>query len=279
MPIVPNIPRFNKGNMYVNGMLLTSPATTSTLGISVGQCRDSTDTNDINMTSAVVINARLNGSNGLDQGTLAANTFYHVYAVGNSNSNDTTLLAAAVQPVPAIQPPTTITESTGGFFTPAVGLLSLSATAPALPSGFDMFRRIGTVLTSATAAPNAVFLPFRQVGSSSERWMWYDAAISVLAATAAAAFTAQSLAVAVPPLATQVTLQATLLPNAAGNFVALRPTGSASAAGYAKMSGDVAAVSHIDDMTVPCNATPSIDWITDAASTVALAVTTYLDLL
>jgi hypothetical protein len=111
--------------------------------------------------------------------------------------------------------------------------------------------------------------------------------ISVLAATASATFVAQNLAAAVPPIQTNVTLQADLLPNAAAAFVQLRPTdaisGSGGAAGDVKMSGDVAAVHHFDQLQVcsglDANVPPraSIDWMTDAVSTVALTVTAYVD--
>lgn len=285
MPLIPQIPGVNKGLFYSTGCNMTF-LTTTTFSITVGQFRDSTNTNDINVTSAVTVNVRNNGANGLDVGTLAPNTFYAVYVIGTSTANDTSLLAATVQPVPAIQPPTTITASTGGFFQPGLGLISLSRTNPVLPLGFDMFRRVGFILTDATAAPNTLILKFDQTGNNSLRWMWYDAPIAVKAAGAAAAFTALSLAPAVPPIATTVMLEADLVPNAAGNFVALQPASSTNATGfYARLSGVVAAAHQIADMTVPCSIpvpavpVPTINWVTDAASTVALAVTAYLDLL
>lgn len=247
---VPNLPIVNLGNTYVNGLTLGWTDGTH-LTISTGQARNSTDQNDIVMATAVTINTAVQGANGLDQGALGANTFYSVYVIGDSTAMD----------------------QTSPGYVPSAGLLSLSATAPALPANYDMFRRIGTVLTSG----GSVLLAFRQLKAQAYRKMWYDASIQVLAATAAAAFTAQNISAAVPPMATEVGFRANLLPNAAGNFVELRPTGSASAAGYVQMSGDVGAVHHIDTISCPCNATPSIDWVTDAASTVALNVEWYLD--
>lgn len=247
----PNLPIENLSSLYVQGGRLVRTGNT-TITIASGQFRDSTDTNDIVISSLLTVNGANNGANGLDFGALANSTFYAVFAIGSSifggNSASDTYLAPA-------------------------GLLSTSATAPILPAGYDMFRRIGYVLTDGSAH----ILDFIQRGNSNDRPMTYAAGISVLGATAAAAFTAQSLAIAVPPLATTVTLQATLVPNAPANFVALRPTGNTSAAGMAKLSGAVAAVAQIADMTVPCNATPSIDWLTDAASTVALTVASYVD--
>lgn len=250
MPAVPNTPIVNLGNLYISGLpLVWVDATHLTIG--TGRARSSDDINDIVNPAIITINDAVQGANGLDQGTIAVSTFYNVFVIGASTAMD---------------------PSSPGYV-PTAGLLSLSATNPALPGKYDMFRRVGTVLTSGAGA----ILAFTQIRAQSYRQMWYDAGISVLAATAAAAFTAQSLAVAVPPIATEVGFKADLLPNAPANFVELRPTGSASAAGYVKMSGDVAAVHHFDTISCPCNATPSIDWVTDAASTVQLSVQWYLD--
>lgn len=246
MALQPNYPIVNLGELYANGAGL-SVASNTTLGIGTGQLRDSTNINDIVIGTALVINSAVNGVNGLDSGTIANSTFYAVFVIGDSTQNN-----------------------------PTAGLISTSATAPVLPAGYDMMRRVGWALTDGAAH----FLKGTQTGAknSTLRKWWWDAPISVLGATAAAAFTAQSLAVAVPPIATVVTLQATLVANAASEFVALRPTGSSSTNGYAKLSAVAAGgASQIADMDVPCNATPSIDWITDAASTVALSVTAFLD--
>jgi hypothetical protein len=68
-------------------------------------------------------------NNGLDTGTVAANTWYYVWLIRNPSS-------LAVD-----------------------ALFSLSSTAPTMPSGFTQKRRIGVVRTTAT---NLV-VPFRQV--------------------------------------------------------------------------------------------------------------------
>jgi hypothetical protein len=247
----PNIPIVNAGLLYVNGLQLDF-LTTTTILVNAGAARDSTNINDIIIPAALTINVRNNGPLGLDTGVLAANTFYAVYAIGSSiNTNDMSVL------------------------------ISANLTTPTLPLNYDMYRRIGCIKSDGTAAPNTLILPFWQV----QKQMWYDAPISVLAATAAAGFTAQSLAVAIPSVVnqTRVTLQVDLLPNAAADFVEIRPTGSTAAAGNVKMSGDVAAVHHFDQIDVVCalnTASPkalSIDWLTDAVSTVALTVAAYVD--
>lgn len=285
-------PMVNAGSLYMNGLGISPGATTSLITLAAGSCRDASNQDDIVLSTAVTINGAANGANGLDTGALGASTFYYVYVIASSLSaspeididtqvstiggtalNGTVLTRAVI---------TTPTYSVQNNLQPA-GLISLSATAPTLPLGYDMYRRVGAVLTSGAS----VFLPFWQDNSynGTNRKMWYDALISVKNAGAAAAFTAQSLATAVPAVALQagnseVTLQCDLLPNAPADFVQFRPTGSASTNGHAKMSGDVAAVHHFDQIDVVAAVSAgnaSIDWMTDAASTVQLSVAAYVD--
>ena len=72
------------------------------------------------------------GANALDAGTIAASTWYSVWAIYN---------------------PTTQTTA---------GLLSLSATAPTLPSGYTHKARVGWIRTDGTA--NKYPLSFKQYG-------------------------------------------------------------------------------------------------------------------
>lgn len=286
-------PMVNLGNLYIDGLSIAPGATTSLITLNTGAARDSTNTDDIVLLTAATINGAVNGVNGLDTGALAANTFYYVYLIGSSLSADpeiyidtqvstmaagTSILNGTVLSEGTVTQPTwTVTNNPQ----PA-GLISLSATAPTLPIGYDMFRRVGTVLTSG----GSVFLPFStDAGTGNNRVVWYDTPVVVLAATAAAAFTAQSLAAAVPAVAlaggtTEVILQVDLDPNAAGNFVQLRRTGSAAAAGNVKMSGSAAGVNKFDQLTVQAGlaaGVASIDWMTDAASTVQISVAGYVD--
>ena len=71
---------------------------------------------------SVSINSAVNGANGLDTGALGASTWYAVFAIYN---------------------PATATVA---------GLMSLSGTAPTLPSGYTFFARVGWVLTNSGSA-------------------------------------------------------------------------------------------------------------------------------
>lgn len=69
---------------------------------------------------SVTISTATSGANGLDTGTVAANTWYSVWVIYNS--------------------------------TTVAGLLSTSATAPTLPGGYTYSARVGWVRTNATPA-------------------------------------------------------------------------------------------------------------------------------
>ena len=69
----------------------------------------------------VTISTASTGANALDTGTVANSTWYFVYAIFNSAASTT------------------------------AGLLSLSSTAPTLPSGYTYFARLGAVSTDGSA--------------------------------------------------------------------------------------------------------------------------------
>src|SRR4030042_715572 len=87
----------------------------TTILIAGGQYRDNTNSVDIVLPLlGVTLNQAVNGLNGLDSGTIAASTWYYIYAVGDSSGN-----------------------RIGG------ALISTSYIAPILPYGYDVYRLIG----------------------------------------------------------------------------------------------------------------------------------------
>ncbi len=252
---IPNTPVVNKGLLYVNGLdLIWVDATHIVVGS--GQARNSSDINDISLLNSVTINAAVRGLNGLDvgaAGALAFNTLYSVYAVGSSNYND----------------PTAPQYLAGG------AVLSLATNAaPTLPDFYDMYRRIGTVLTDGAGN----ILAFEQVGLSNDRRMWYDVAIAALTAGVSAAYVAVPLGASVPAQNTEVTLNFAYTPTAAGNLANLRLTGSASADGNVIISGAAAGVLQEVQVVCPCAllaGVPNIDY--KAVGSLTLTVAAYLD--
>lgn len=200
-----NIPVANAPNLYVNGLVLSWLSNT-TLGLTSGAARDSTNIGDIQLTAGVTINAANTGANGLDTGALANNTWYAVYVA---------------------------TSSTG--IGQPVALLSTSFTAPTLPFGYDFIRRVGCVLTDGSAH----FLNFTVGGNNNLRKYFWDAVITELSAGAATSFTDVDMKSSLPPTSTIALLNWKLVPATAGNLTKLRTNGSSSTTNI-QLTGPVA---------------------------------------
>lgn len=90
------------------------------LDVAAGQCADSTNAVYISPVAGT-IDCTTVGANGLDAGTLANSTWYHVYAISKANGVAPAFLA------------------------------STSATAPTLPATYTLKRRIGSFKTDGSA--------------------------------------------------------------------------------------------------------------------------------
>lgn len=266
--LAPTSPIANLGNLYLNGAAL-SFLTTTTMSVGVGQVRDSTDTFDIivggNLVSstsnptgaqgtnnpvsgsaAVTINTAVNGAAGLDVGTIAADTFYYVHVIGDSLG-----------------------------FNNGSALLSLSATAPSLPLGYNCFRRVGTVLTGGAG----VLLAFDQRGTGLDRTMTYRASIATdITAGSSATFAAVDVSDSIPRVSVTGIFKVHFTPTAADDELALRCGDSATDEGQAVASGSVAAVVTAAMLTCPVGATlaSGVDYKV-TGSAVAINVQGYVD--
>lgn len=269
--MIPQDPIVNAGLSYINGLQLSNDAVApnTIINIAVGQCRDSTNTNDIFVNAVynttvvppalisnyITASTAFVGVGGLDAGAVAANTMYAVYVIGSSSNMPYSVNYAPINQVPPIELPFSLF--------PARALLSTNFTAPALPAGYDMFRRVGTIVTTAGSAIKA----FTQVASGSVRRMWYATPIvtDVAAdASTAGVFAPVNLNVtpAVPVQATVVHLSASITPTAAGGLVQFQPAiadGGVTTGVYAALSGDVAAVAHVAPVSVPTGIIVNVD--------------------
>lgn len=189
---------FPYSTLYITGLNLAW-ASNTTLTISPGLCRDSTNSYDINASAgSFTLNGAVNGVNGLDTGNLAASTWYAVYVIHDythQNVNAT--------------------------------LLSTSATNPLLPATHNSFRRIGWVRTDGSSH----FLKFYQCGNANDRFYQWDSLATILSGGTATTFTAQSLAAGAPPQAMPVYLTLTYTGALSGNLAGVRPTGSSATIG------------------------------------------------
>jgi hypothetical protein len=111
---------------YIAGLTLSNDGSSpnTVIDISAGQATDSTNSKSMTLaafTKTTGAFASGTGNGGLDTGTVAASTWYHVFLI--SNAGATTFDA----------------------------LLSKSATAPTMPGSFTLFRRVGSILTDSSS--------------------------------------------------------------------------------------------------------------------------------
>lgn len=247
MALIPNNPLFTPFTPFLDGMSLVYTGVTS-ITVVHGQCSDSTDINVIAFASSKLLLASTNGLNGLDTGSLANNTFYAVYAVADSTLNN-----------------------------PSGVQMSLSATQPYLPAGYDMFRRIGFVLTDGSAH----ILPFTQRGVDLGRSMWYGDAIATnITAGASTSFAVVTASASVPSVSAEVYLKAVLTADAgATRTAAFKAVSATSTAGQAFMSSPASTVTTASVMC-PCDASGAIDYlVSNGSAAIAISVSGYLDTL
>ena len=201
-----NLPIVNAGEKYING-LRTVWLTTNQITVEDGQCRDSSNENDIVLDASVTLNPTNNGANGLDTGSLANNTFYAIYLIG---------------------------DSTG--YQSAASICSADTSSPLLPAGYDMYRHIGWFLSSGAAA----VLKFWTYGEGSYRQFWYDVAISELSAGSATSFTTIDCASSIPLANCLGRFDILFTPDGATDVAEFRPTGSTASVGQVRFGYGVA---------------------------------------
>lgn len=180
---------------YVNGLGLLFD-TTEKVKIGKGNCRDSTNTFNIDVNSELTADIVVSGKNGLDTGSESANTWYRVHVIADSNKVNSVAC-----------------------------LLSLSSTSPTLPSGYNIFRHIGWVKNNSSSN----IWKFYQVGVGRQREYQFDESRTELAALtsgSATVFTALSLASFMPPGTNLVRLRTNFQNEANDDKYYFRTTGS-----------------------------------------------------
>lgn len=230
-----NIPVVNLPNLYVDN-LQANWASTTTYSLAAGACLDSLGVNDIVLSTGVTINGAVLGANGLDIGALANSTWYYVYAIGSSFNSSL-----------------------------SAGLISVSASSPTLPSGYDIFRLVGITLTDGSAH----FLKSYCSGNGKYRYHMWDANISVLSGGTSASLAAIDVSTAVPPInLTPVQIEVNFTPATANDTASFAPFGS-TATLLPNIAGSVAAKVNSGQLKIISKldtATPKILYINSAAS-------------
>lgn len=231
----------NAPNLYIDDLRF-SYIVQNVLVISGGAARNSSNLNDISIPVHAIVDGDVSGViNGLDQGSLAANTLYCLYVIGDSS----------------------LKKLSGG-------LLSLDVTTPIIPGGYDMYRRIGWVRTDGSAN----ILPFRQYGRERTRTMWYETDLSVLTNGTATSFTSVDLSSALPFTQTNVIMNLVYTPLSAANIAEFLPPGSTSATGIVKFGCGVVAVQQ-GQVIIPCATLQDIQYKVASGDTLSLSVAGY----
>jgi len=203
-PQVQNDPIYAISFLYKSGLVLSNDATTpnTVLDISAGQCRDSNDNIDIVLGSAplnggttaapLLLNAAVNGVNGLDTGSLAASTMYAVYMIADSR-----------------------------YFQPVACILTLASnTQPLMPYQYDSYRLIGYWPSNASLHFTLGYVS----GIGGVQTFTYDAPLATsVTAGAATTYTGVNLTNQVPPLNNLLLyIQSNFTANAAGDSLKLQ---------------------------------------------------------
>jgi hypothetical protein len=205
------IPIVNQPYLAINDLLIKIPteAGASTIfTVGPGQCRDQTNTNDINLGSwggfvdqdndlTTTVDLSLSGLNGLDVGTVAANKVYYVYVIAALNTPNLPGVVASLA-------------------TPDVG--------PTLPIDYQIYRLIGHVITDSSSK---VLFGYHS-GNSNSRTFTYDAPqATAVTAGNATTYTDVALDTLVPSdKDVPVYVSTAFTPGAAGRTLSLQASGS-----------------------------------------------------
>jgi hypothetical protein len=187
-------PIVNDSVLYINnGQLVASEAFPTLLNINDIECRDSTNQGDIVVSTQVgstLFDTTIQGFNGIDVFPTMASHWYSIYAIGDS-----------------------LQKNPSGF----IGSERLN---PIFPSGYDLFRRIGSIYLNSSK--NIPF--FNQLGNSDYRYYQWDSAVQVLINGNSTFFFLIDITDVggVPPNTPKIYLNAQYTPTTAGNIFALK---------------------------------------------------------
>jgi len=239
-------PIVNAGQEYLYGLELDR-TDDENITIAAGACRDENNVTDIEVDAALTVDIAVNGANGLDTGSVAASTFYAVWVIDDSTKHND-----------------------------AAGLLSTSFSAPTMPEGYDVKRRVGAILTDGSSD----ILEFHQYGAGKDRMMYYDVAISELSNGQSATYAEVDIASSVPPIKCDVLMLVDYTPNSATNKAHFLPFNSSATNGIVQFGYGVAAAQR-GMQQMPCaldSATPKVKYKVDNASdSLDLSVAGYID--
>ena len=227
---------------YIDG-LTARVLSGTTLTLSAGSCSDSINNIEMMISDAITINAAVNGINGLDTGSLAANAFYYVYVIGDSGGNH-------------------LSKS----------ILSASIVAPKLPYGYDSWRMVDIKLTGGSTS----FVPSYTISNGVHRKFVYTTPYPITGIDLIATYDVEALNLCVAPVAlSNVSFEVIFDPDVAGDIVYMSIDGVND---YAEISGPVVGVPQVTDVECPAllvTSVPSIYLKSSNINTVELYVKSF----
>lgn len=239
---------------YLAGLMLSTAGASATFGIAAGMAADSTNVDMMVLASAFTKTTAAwalgSGNGALDTGTIAANTWYHVYLIKRS---DTGVVGVAI---------------------------SLSAVAPTtggnIPAAFGLYRRIGSMRTNASSQ----WTKFVQVGDC---FIW-DVPFGDVSAYALGT-TSTLFPLTVPPgVSVDVTFNCYWTSTVAGNFVLIQSPLTAAQvggtpSGNATILNPVSSQGNSGQVTITTDTSQNIRAVSNTASGPAFYVITqsYVD--
>lgn len=184
--------RRNAPQGYMHGFAVAYNGAAS-LTCGAGYCRDALDTFDIKATAMPNFDISLTGAGGRRSGLVeASSTYYHCFVIADSRG---------------VNAPSSFIDD---------------SLTPALPTGYDLYRRLYTVRNDGSSNFRSTNM-VKQAGSMREiHWRYSDGSARFLSGGAAVAFTSIDVQDWMPPTAVAILITAKVSASNQGSFAQFR---------------------------------------------------------
>lgn len=233
---------------FIQGLTVSWTSTTS-LTIKAGSCISDDAPGYGNqlmqLDSDTVLNCALSGINGVQGGSLSANTLYDVYLVKSTNENTVGVYAAA------------------------------NAESLYLPFNYNAKFRIFSFYTDGSSH----IRDGSQTGQGFDRTWTYDVPVSFLTAGTSTTYATINLATYLPVIARKmwVYIKGSFTPSAAGDLATFATGGSVATAGQAFITGEVAASAMVQTVALPTSTINAIQYKVAASGSLNASLAGYVD--
>jgi hypothetical protein len=220
----------------------------TSLKVKAGKCLDDTETWGIEIAEDTILDATVNGVDGLDTGSLEAAKTYSIFVIASQTNRKR----------PRI-------------------LMSLNSATPYVPEDYDLWKRVGFWRTDGSAE----FWKIYQSGNGLRRMYKYNALLNLLSGGTGTSLTAVDVSPAVPAIDNiEIGLKLSFTPNTAGNTANIIPFGGDDVA-TTGISGVVAAQPQVGQIVTFAkldSGVPKIEYkVTEATDSLTIDADYYID--